>query len=114
MVLAVVDLRLGDGELATPLDHLAPGDQVTRQRGAVVVHPQVNGRHTTASTGIERPVGAEIDEGRENTTVGVATLRVDHPLLTPLGLDLDSVRLDLEHLQANPGGERSTTQEVLA
>ena len=49
-----------------------------------------------------RPVGAEIDQRRQDAAMGVAALGVDHPFLAPGGLDLDAVVVHGDDLQAEP------------
>src|SRR5262249_29256267 len=47
-------------------------------------------------------VAAEIDQGGENPAVGVASVRIDHPLLPPRRLQFDAVVVKCNDLQTEP------------
>src|SRR5262249_15826251 len=75
---------------------------VARQRHGMVIHPHVDGRHAAAELADHRPVGAKIDQRRENASVGEAALQVDHPFLAPGGLEFDAVVVDGNDLEPEP------------
>src|SRR3546814_3711847 len=60
------------------LDDLAMHAQVARQRGAMVVHAQVDGRHAAAGLRHQGPVGRQVDQRGQDAAVGVALVGVDH------------------------------------
>src|SRR6185437_2654645 len=79
LTLGVKDPRFGGGDPVARPHGLAFHDQIARQRSGVIIHPHVDGRNATTELAHHCPVGAEIDQCRENTTVGIAALDVDHP-----------------------------------
>ena len=81
---------------------LALDGEIARQGDRVIVDPHVDGRHAAAGLAHHRPVGAEVDQRGENAAVGEAALQVHHPFLAPVGVQLDAVVLDRDHLEAEP------------
>ena len=113
LALRVEDRRLGGRELAAHAHDLALDGEIARQRDGVIVDAHVDGRHAAAELSHHRPVGAEIDQRRENAAVGEAALDVDHPFLAPGGLDLDAVVVHRDDLEPEPFVERRAGDERL-
>src|SRR6478752_5614898 len=102
LALRVEDRRLGGRELAAHADDLALDGEVARQGDGMIVHAHVDGRHAAAELSHHGPVGAEIDQRRENAAVGEAAFDIDHPFLAPGGLDLDAVVMHSDDFQPQP------------
>src|SRR5262245_19965092 len=102
LALGVEDARLGDRELAAHVDHLAMDGEVTWHRRGVVVDAQADGGYAAADLLDHGPVRAEIDERGQHAAVGVASLRIDHPLFPPRRTQFDTVVVQRDHLQPEP------------
>ena len=66
------------------------------------IDAQVDGGHAAAGLLDHGPVAAEIDQRGENAAVGIAPVRIDHPLLPPRRLQFDSVIGKRDDFQTEP------------
>ena len=102
LAVLVVDVRLGERELAAHAHHLALRGEIARHGGGVIVDAQIDGRHAAADLLHHRPVGGEIDQRRQHAAMGIAALRIDHPFLAPGRRQLDAVVMHRHDLEAEP------------
>src|SRR5262249_34873166 len=87
--------------------------KVARGGGAVIVHPQIDGRNPATGLPHHRPVSTEIDERGEHAAVSVAAVRIDDPFLAPGRHQLNALVAHSDHFQAQPLVERRAGQEFL-
>src|SRR5215831_13608699 len=113
LALRVEHLRLRGRELAAHPHDLAADGEIPGHGHGVIVDVQVDGGHAAAGLLDHGPVAAEIDQRGENPAVGVAPVRVDHPLLAPRRLQFDAVVVKCNDLQTEPLMIRSAGDERL-
>src|SRR5262249_12680643 len=68
----------------------------------MIVDVQVDGGHAAAGLLDHGPVASEIDQRGENPAVGIAPVRIDHPLLPPRRLQFDAVVGKRDDSQTEP------------
>src|SRR5262249_60988920 len=89
-------------ELAAHAHDPAARGEITRHGSGVIVDTQIDGRHAAAGLLHPRPVGREIDERCKDAAMGIAPIRVDHPLLAPGCGELDAVVVHGYDLEPEP------------
>src|SRR5262245_467571 len=102
LALGVEDARLGDRKWAAQLDDLAVDGEVTWHRRGVIVDAQADGGYAATNLLDHGPVRAEIDERGQYAAVGVASVRIDHPLFPPCRTQFDTVVMQRDHFQSEP------------
>src|SRR5262249_38432794 len=102
LALRIEYLRLGGRELTPhPHDPAADGEIAGHGHG-MIVDVQIDGGHAAAGLLDHGPVAPEIDQCGENPAVGIAPVRIDHPLLPPRRLQFDAVVIERNDFQTEP------------
>src|SRR5215467_4046346 len=102
LALRIEHLRLGGREL-TPHPHdLAADGEIAGHGHGMIVDVQIDGGHAAAGLLDHGPVAADIDQRGENPAVGIAPVRIDHPLLPPRHLQFDAVLIERYDFQTQP------------
>src|SRR5262249_45568454 len=68
----------------------------------VMVGGELEGGPAGAVLFAQAPVAADIDQRGENAAVGIAPVRIDHPLLPPRHLQFDAVVIERDDFQTQP------------
>src|SRR6266498_233292 len=102
LALRIEHMRLRGRELAAHAYHLAADGEVPWHGHGMIVDVQIDGGHAAAVLLDLGPVGAEIDQRVENAAVGVAPVRIDHPLFPPRRFQFNAVVMKCDDFETQP------------
>src|SRR5262249_43226312 len=89
--LLIVEVRFGRRILPAHAHDARLSRKIPGGGGFMIVHTQINCGNRPSEYGGNGIVGGNIHNGRQNSAVRVAALRVDHPLFAPGRLDFHSI-----------------------
>src|SRR5262245_51795097 len=109
----VIEVGFSRRILTAHTDDTPPSGNVTWHCSFVIVHAQVYRRYRTAESGRDREISGDINDCGKDATVSVASLRIDHPFVTPNGLYFNTVSFRFGHTEVEPLVKRSTPNQLL-